>query len=295
MKHNKNYAWFLLLAVLLTSLACALPFANSNDKPAAQASATGTEELRVGISSLPPSSTPTVPPATVTPTPLPPTATVKPTAKLPNANPLPLRQGLASLNSYRLKIHVVTNGPTKADKNENNFLVESNTKTSSSHTHIESISSSADEPTPSSNTSDQYTVGKQSCQVSGGKSTPTGELTEDDPMAKDIANTLSSLLDYNLYVENPAFIAQENLNGVAVNHFSFKVTQLGKDSGMVVNQNSGEYWVAKDGQYLVKYSVILELSSDKAGTKLVHSEIALELSSINQPVDIKMPANCVKK
>ena len=215
--------------------------------------------------------------------------------KAPNAIPLPIRQGLTSLNTYRLKIHQVTNGPTKDDKNDTTTLIEVNTKTNSTHTRIESTTSSAEDPKPEKNVSDNYQVGNTSCEISGTSSTPTGKISQDDPFTKDLTNTMANLVDFSLYVENPVFVAEENLNGVAANHFTFKVTRLGKDSGAIVNQNSGEYWVAKDGQYLVKYVVILELSSDKAGTKVMHSETNLELSAINQPIDIAIPANCAKK
>jgi hypothetical protein len=296
MKTKAGFTWFVLITLLLAGLACNMPFSIS---PADTATpqpidAAGTQKPTLPGATAAPQTGASATPASKA-TALPPTATVKPTTKAPNAIPLPIRQGLTSLNTYRLKIHQVTNGPTKDDKNDTTTLIEVNSKTNSTHTRIESTASSAEDPKPEKNVSDNYTVGNTTCEISGTSSTPTGKITQDDPFTKDLTGTVTNLVDFSLYVENPVFVAEENLNGVAANHFTFKVTRLGKDSGAIVNQNSGEYWVAKDGQYLVKYVVILDISSDKAGTKMMHSETNLELSAINQPIDIAIPANCAKK
>jgi hypothetical protein len=290
MEKKSAFTWFVLATLLLAALACSLP-GNIDLQPAGPAASQPPGPLATTAPQTGTARSATLPPTAAQP----PTPTVKPTLKVPNAVPLPLRQGLTSLNSYRLKIHVVNNGPTKDDKSDDTTLIEYNAKNNSTHTHTETISSSSDDPKPEKSVSDNYQIGSTSCQVTTSKSTPSAKVSQDDPLSKDLSNTMLNLIDFNLYTENPLFVAEENLNGVVVNHFTFKVTRLGKDSGMLVNQNSGEYWVAKDGQYLVKYSVILELASDKAGTKLMHSEISIDLSSINQPVEITMPANCVKK
>ena len=294
MKRKGFYTWFGLAFIVLIGLACSLPAGLGgigNTEPTSTL-----EAVVVQANTAPPTTTgkTTAIPATATlkNTILAPTATLTPAPKGPNAFPLPLRQGLASLNSYTLKIRIVNNGPSKADRNENTTVFEVNTKNDSIHTHVESLSSSADEPTLESSSSDSYQVGQKSCQVTLSSSTPTGKLADEDPLAKDIAATLSVLMDYTISPENPVFAGEETINNVASNHFTFKTSRLGKDSGAVVNKNSGEYWIAKDGQYLVKYGLILELSTDKAGTQLVHSEISLELSAINQPVNISIPAYC---
>jgi len=285
MKKKARLTWLVILVLIMASLACNLPFlgieSDATEQPAGAATSANT-------------AIPGVPTATR----VQPAATITPTPKGPNPIPLPLRQGMASLDTFRIKIQVLTSGPTKADRVENTTLIEANTKTESTHMRLQMTSSSASDPVPETEITDQYSVAGKSCSISTSGSstkTPTGELTESDPIASDIANTFSSLVDYNVYVENPVFVAQETLNGIATNHFTFKVTRLGKESGGVVTQNSGEYWVAKDGQYLVKYRVILELSSDKAGTKVNRSEITIELTSINQPMEITIPANCVKQ
>ena len=299
MPHTKN--WFgglVLLSLLLVGLACSLPVLGGEAPTAAvtpvQVSAGAPAATQANPAAPAKTSAPqltaTPPPTAKAPTATPP----PPTAKAPNAVPLPLRQGVSSLNSYRLRLRSLSTGPDKADRSEISLLVEVNTKTKSNHTHTETITSSADDPTPDTSSSDSYTVGGQSCQVSGSAKTPTGKLEAVDPLTNDLTTALTWLLDYNVYVENPVFVGEESVNGVATNHFTFKVTQLGKESGAVVNKNSGEYWVAKDGQYLVKYAAVLELANDKAGAKLVHAEMSVNLTDINQAVEIVIPAYCKK-
>lgn len=282
MKRNTGFFWFVIITLLLASMACNIPFLGGSEEPT----------QLPGSTSAVPKNTP-VPGATQPK----PTETVKPTAKGPNPIPLPLRQGLSSLDTYRLSIHAIASGSGTAEKTDINTVIEVNTKTESNHLKMVTTSVTADDPKPETSVTEQFTIGKKSCQLSsegGTTKTPTAKISDSDLIASDLGGALSYLVDYNLYVENPTFVAEETLNGVVTNHFKFKVTQLGKDSGAVVKQNSGEYWVAKDGQYLVKYGVVLELDSDKSGTKTVRTELNLELTSINKAVDIAFPSNCTK-
>jgi hypothetical protein len=80
--------------------------------------------------------------------------------------------------------------------------------------------------------------------------------------------------------------------------------------------------VAKDGQYLVKYALTLDLTgtasnktavpsktptpgktatpnktpaAPQSSTQTMHAEFAVELSGVNQALDIAIPATCKKK
>jgi len=110
-----------------------------------------------------------------------------------------------------------------------------------------------------------------------------------------MSDTLTQLGDIVIVVENPKFVGAETINGIQANHFKFNVTGLGKKSGAEVTQSAGEYWIAVDGQYLMKYDVVLETRSAPAGNaqaQVMHSETHLDLSKINQPIQISMPAEC---
>jgi len=59
-----------------------------------------------------------------------------------------------------------------------------------------------------------------------------------------------------------------------------------------VNANQGDYWLAVDGRYIVKYILIMETSTDPQ-TNVFHEEISIELNQINQPVTIAFPQTCL--
>lgn len=282
MKRNPVFFWTVIFVLILASLACNIPFLGGEE-----------ESTQAPGSTVAPKAT--LPPGATQPKP---SETPKPTAKAVNPIPMPLRQGLASLDTYRLTIRLSASGSSSVDKTDMVVLMENNSKANSSHWKMTSTTVSADDPKPQVSITENYKVGDKSCNLSSSSSstkTPTAKIEDSDLVTRDLANSLSFLVDYNLYVENPTFVAEETLNGVITNHFKFKVTQLGKDSGAVVKQNSGEYWVAKDGQYLVKYSVILELTSNKSGAESMRTELNLELASINKAVDIAFPPNCTVK
>ena len=108
-------------------------------------------------------------------------------------------------------------------------------------------------------------------------------------------DTMSRLVDMTLVVENPQFVGGESVNGVQANHFKFNVSGLGKKSGAQVTQSTGEYWIATDGQYLVKYDLVLETRSapvDNLQAQVTHVETHVELSNVNQLIEINMSAEC---
>jgi hypothetical protein len=89
----------------------------------------------------------------------------------------------------------------------------------------------------------------------------------------------------------PQYVAQETVNGVLSNHFTFILNGLGGQSGADVTANQGDYWLAVDGQYLVKYTLVVELRSSPE--EVFRQEYRLELTGINQPLTIDFPAECI--
>ncbi len=209
------------------------------------------------------------------------------------SKPIGLRQGLASLNSYRLTINLINNGPTSQDKSQVTIKEEAGTDGKSSHLNFKSVTSSAKSPKAESSTTDQYMFGNSQCLFSDGDS--DAEKSNMDPMSKEILNTWYTLIDLVPMVNDPVFIGKEDVNGVKTNHFKFKVKGLGVSSGAEVVSSDGEYWLAQDGQYVVKYSVVIETRDGPAGnakTKTIHSEFRIEVTDINQNIIITLPSNC---
>ena len=285
---RKLWIFIVISVLVLAGLACTLgKTAGTSPTQAPAAGAELTQALQPAQGQNDPTS---VESASSTPVPTP---TPLPTPTSIPSSPIGLWTGLSSLNSYRLTIRVVANGPTAQDKNQNTTLIESGSDGKSSHTHIESISSSAEYPETETSTSDQYQVDKRTCDFSSGSDEVT--ISAADSMAQEMMGTWATMVDLVPMVKDPVFIAAEELNGVKTNHFSFNVSGLGVDSGAEVVASSGEYWLAQDGQYIVKYSVVLETRDGPAGdanTQTMHAEFVIELKDINQDIVITLPDVC---
>ena len=156
------------------------------------------------------------------------------------------------------------------------------------------VSSSADDPEESRSSSTNYRVGSVTCTIDDtGES--SAEIDEYTPASKEILNIVMNLSDTVINVENPVKAGTETINGVNCNHFTFNVIGLGKTSGAEVTQSQGEYWSAVDGNYLVKYDVVLETRNapeSSAAAEVLHSEIHFLLSDINAAITIDLPAEC---
>jgi len=79
----------------------------------------------------------------------------------------------------------------------------------------------------------------------------------------------------------------DTVNGIPSNHFSFKLAGLGKESGAVVRNNKGDYWLARDGQYLVKYALAFEVATAAQGSaqaQVYKADVTFDLTNVNAPV-----------
>ncbi len=230
---------------------------------------------------------------------LPPTATPvpTPTRRPPNPAMVGMRTGLASLNSYQTTLRALISGPEPTDQNEMTMITQVDSAKKASRTRNETREVSADNPKGSTDASETIAIGNQQCEISGQGASQKGKLTDQQAIESDLRGTLTGLLDVTLSAENPTFVAEETVNGIPTNHFTFKVTQLGKDSGAVVRNNKGDYWLARDGQYLVKYTLALEAATAAQGSAkalVFKADVSYELSNVNAPVTIAFPAFCKK-
>jgi hypothetical protein len=208
--------------------------------------------------------------------------------------PVGLNEGLSSLNSYTFSIQVISNGPTSQDKSDTHITNSHDSNGDNSKIHTETISSTAKDPKEDKSSTTNYRVGNKSCTVdeNGESDTTTDDNT---PAQKEMASIGMNLTDITINVENPVRSGVETVSGINCNHFTFTVKGLGKNSGAEVTQSSGEYWSAVDGNYLVKYDVVLETRNapeNSAGAEVLHYEMHFLLSDINAPITIQMPAQC---
>jgi len=230
------------------------------------------------VTAIPPTDTP-VPTPTATPAPL---------------LPIGLRQGLASLNSYQVTYGQLVIGPGEEDKKQTTTIYSSLAEGDRSHTQVTILNSTADNPTGESSTRDRYQIGSKICSLPADEDAES-PVSENDPMAEEMANVVASLMDMTLYVDDPVLVDEQQVNGVQTRHYTFKVNGLGKKSGAEVTQSSGEYWSAIDGNYLVKYKLVLEMRSapeDSSAAQVYRNESSYDLTMINEPITIEMPAEC---
>ena len=270
----KNRTIIFLLMLVLISLACSLP---TLGLPSAQTPPETPQQSSPADPSAPTDGE--TPPAA-------------PLFQLPGTKPDPkpvsISEGLASLNSYRTVLTFTTSGPNPNNSSTINFESQRSTDKDAQFTHMTSTSIIDGQPGEGDNPSDIYRIGSDQCSGSGGEWS-FGSLISNEAEMRDM---VLSMFSFSPAIDNPIFVAPETVNGVSTNHFSFKAKGLGAKSGANVTINQGDYWLALDGQYLVKYSLIAETVVDPK-TNIIHTEINFEVKDINQPVEISFPQACL--
>jgi hypothetical protein len=208
-------------------------------------------------------------------------------AGTPPADPVNINDGLASLNSYQMTILINSSGPDPAQSSNSTVEIQHDKYSQASVTHfnLASVKPGSD---PSNTDNYMYRIGNDQCSGSEGNWSWTSMPANQAEMMDIIAG----MLGITPLIDTPTFVAQETVNGIPSNHFTFKVTGLGVESGAEVTANQGDYWLAVDGQYIVKYVLTLGTSMDPQ-TDVLNEEISIELTQVNQPVSIAFPQGCL--
>lgn len=257
----------LLTAVLSLTLACTLPTIGApsgqapSDAPAAQP---GDAPLLPGFK-LPGSTT-------------------------PPSDPVSISEGLASLNSYRSTISVTVKGPDPLSSSTIVYETQRSKDQDASYTNMTSSNVKkgvAAEPGAGGG-NEVYTIGNDRCMNSSGEWS-WQSMTPNQAEMMDLA---MSMINFTPLIDKPTFVAAETVNGIPTNHFTFKISTLGIKSGAEVTANQGDYWLAVDGQYIVKYTLVAETVVDSQ-TNMFHMETLIDIKDINQPVDIAFPQTCL--
>jgi len=226
------------------------------------------------------------------------TLNTPPVGSTPNAPPVPtsvpsdpvsIRAGLASLNTYTLVIESNFSGPTQADYSQTHFEIKKSTDLDATSTHYVITRSSEGDSEPSTTDSYSYTIGDAKCS---GSDEDGWDYTETTLQQTEMQELFGEMMDIVPLNDAPTFVGSETMNGIMTNHFTFRVSGLGLQSAAEVTANQGDYWLAQDGQYIVKYFLVTETLDTTTQTTL-HMEVLIDLTSINQPVDIAFPAGCV--
>jgi hypothetical protein len=209
-----------------------------------------------------------------------------------NSKPVGLQEGLGSLDSYQVILFLHASD-SKGNLTEVTETIERSVVDKNSHTTTISKSFDPENDTEENDSTDEtYVVGNASCSGSGEDWTYT-EMTAQE---KEMLDVYKGMIDVLPLIDNPQFVAEETINGIDTNHFTFQVSGIGDVSGSVATVNSGDYWLAKDGNYIVKYHLILEVQSAAEGTQESETsniEASIDLNNINVPVSFTMPSTCV--
>lgn len=206
----------------------------------------------------------------------------------PPAQPVGIAEGLASLNSYRSVIFVKTIGPDPKKSTTILYETQSSKQQDARYTKMSQTETGQDVDTSAPSEYESYSIGNAECTNSGSE-WQWKSMTPNEAEMRDLA---TSMLSVTPLIDQPTFVEKETVNGIAANHFSFKVSGLGAKSGANVTANQGDYWLAIDGQYIVKYLLVAETVIDPQAN-ITRLEISIEVKDINQPMMIAFPQVCL--
>jgi hypothetical protein len=206
--------------------------------------------------------------------------------------PVPINQGLASLDSYRMTYTNDVFDSTTQERTTLTLVVASDRASDASHTRSETVVTAGDEVV-SQEVEEQIVIGNQVCAVTDGEA----EFTVMSDTARVMTDLMSQVVDFNPLIENPVFVEETVVNGVPVRTYTFELRSIGAASEVEAARADGSYAIAVDGEYLVDYRLDLDLRTGAEDDPEATSSVSffdLTLEEINQPVEISLPANCLE-
>lgn len=272
MKPKKNLFLFLIFIIVFAISACNLPFlgGDKNDDsepgnlPSIEETEAGSEGEDGGIFEI---------------------------KKEPDPKPVGIQDGLGSLDSYKAQLSVKMTDE-KGSKYRINETAERSVIDKNAHSKTVVVTFDPEEDTEENKeTMETYTVNLVTCSKSGDE----WEYTEMTEQEKEMRDIFSSMLDFVPLIDDPKFVAEEEINGVKTNHFNFMVKGIGDSSGSIATVNQGDYWLAQDGNYIVRYKLLLEIRSAAEGTpdaQVYNMDVSFEITDINIPVSVSLPPDC---
>ena len=169
--------------------------------------------------------------------------------------PVPINEGLASLDSYRMTYTNDVFDSVAQQRNVITLVMARDQATDASYNRTETHVTDAAGEAVSEDVQEQYVIGNQICVLSGGE----GELTTMSETARVMSDLLSQVIVFNPLIENPVYVGEDVVNGVPVRTYTFEVRSLGAASGAEATRADGSYAIAADGNYVVHYRLDLEL------------------------------------
>ena len=207
-------------------------------------------------------------------------------------DPVGVQDGLGSLDSYKFFISFKSHDE-KGSINDMTSTIQRSVVDKASYTVTSATTFDPDDDEEvETETTYSYSVDNATCTYDGEEDYELEELSDQDKEMRDI---FTSMIDILPIIEDPVFVGEEMMNGIQCNHFTFKLNGIGDTSGSVATINEGEYWLAVDGQYIVRYSLKLEVRSGAEGTEgaeVASLESYMDLTDVNVPVSVTLPPEC---
>ena len=251
------------------------------------ASACSIASGRPATAGTPSSNTPTGEPTQLSPATDTPTAA--PTAT-PPAQPVSLNDEVGSLDSFESAVTFKSTGPDKDQSSSISNTTDYSKDQDARYIQLNGSITTIGKTDPTNIDLQIYRIGNAMCSSSEKNVWDWSNL---DPGFTEMLELMQNIIGISPIVDHPTFVATETVNDIPTNHFTFKVSGLGVKSGYEVTANQGDYWLAVDGQYIVKYKLVME-THNGTNKKVLHEEISINMTKINQPVNIAFPAACLK-
>ncbi len=290
MKRILSFA--ILMIVLLTAAACGgdkAPATTATQAPAAAADTGGQQQQA------------TAAPAAATATPIPPTATAEPEEA---EAPLDEEQlaALEKLESYRLVINFISKG-SDAEGNpidtEGEIITEFNRADNARHMVMNFVDNS--DPTAPQSPVEVFQIGTDLIMFAGDDVGWIRISTEDSPFSDpDLAMMTSGNVFTDL--ENMRRVRpDEKIGGIDSRHYQFdEASVLSKlfDAEMDNVAASGDVWIAKDGGYVTKYSLVIDVDGGSGGMfdpTMAKGTMTMdfELQDVNSNITIEAPEDAM--
>jgi hypothetical protein len=205
--------------------------------------------------------------------------------------PVPVNQGLASLDSYHMTYTNDVFDSLAQQRTVMTFVAARDRNADANYNRTETLVTTGENEVVSDDVQEQFVIGDVVCAVTEGEA----ERTTLSDTAQVFSDLMSQVVDFNPLIENPVYVGEDVVNGVPVRTYTFEVRSLGAATDVEAARADGSYAIAVDGDYLVDYRFDMELRSGQEGDPEAEysvSSFVLSLEDINQPVEIVLPPNC---
>ena len=205
--------------------------------------------------------------------------------------PVPINQGLASLDSYRMSYTNDVYDSVPDQRSVTTFIVAQDKEAEATYNSTESQVTTEDYQVQSTTLQEQYVIGNQVCILQDGVAT----VNFMSDSAKELTGIMGQGFTYNPLIEDPEYVGDDVVNGVQARLYEFEVTSASATSESEVGQANGAYALADDGDYLLTYRLDMELRTGPEGDPEAEYSVSffdLSLEGINEPQEISFPESC---